>query len=157
VLPDIKKKMPRNNNIILQQDGAAAHHLPEDNSLFKPKVEELFSDKNAVILYTQPAQSQDLNVNDLGFFASLQSIYYYKISPKNSIELLTEVNKLNNVRLTLQSHVMNKIIESKGDKNKYYIPHMNKQQILERINQQPSSLLVTPQEAHNYDLDILLD
>jgi hypothetical protein len=136
VLPDIKKKMPRNNNIILQQDGAAAHHLPEDDSLFKPKVEELFSDKNAVILYTQPAQSQDLNVNDLGFFASLQSILLQNIS-EELIELLIEVNKLNNVRLTLQSPVMNKIIESKGDKNKYNIPHMNKQQRLERINQQP--------------------
>jgi hypothetical protein len=78
VLPDIKRKMPINNNIIVQQDGAKAH-LPVDGPVFKAKVGELVypthGNKNVVMLYTQPAQSPDLNVNDLGFFASLQSMY----------------------------------------------------------------------------------
>jgi hypothetical protein len=43
--------------------------------VFLAKVEELYGNKNAVKLYTQPAQSPDLNVNDLAFFASLQSMY----------------------------------------------------------------------------------
>jgi hypothetical protein len=49
---------------------------------------------------------------------------------------------------------MNEIIEDKGD-NKYKIPHMNKVR-LERLNQLPISLAVT-QEAHNYDLNLLVD
>jgi hypothetical protein len=72
VLPEIKKKMPVNTNIILQQDGAKSH-LHEDDEVFKAKVIELYGNPNAVKLYIQLAQSPDLNVNDLGFFSSLQS------------------------------------------------------------------------------------
>jgi hypothetical protein len=109
VLPDIKRKMPINNNIIVQQDGAKAH-LPVDDPEFKAKVQELYGNKNAVKLYTQLAQSPDLNVNDLGFFASLQSMYY-RTSPKNSIDLIEmvescfnkyDVNKVNRIWLSLQ-------------------------------------------------------
>ena len=160
VLPDIKRKMPLNNNIIVQQDGAKAH-LPVDDPAFKAKVLELYGNEDAVKLYTQPAQSPDLNVNDLGFFASLQSMYYRK-DPKNAIELIEMVEscfndyhvyKLNRIWLSLQC-CMNKIIEEKGD-NKYKIPHMNKER-LERLNQLPISIAVT-QEAHNHDLNLLVD
>jgi hypothetical protein len=94
VLPDIKRKMPINNNIttIMQQDGAKAH-LPVDDpaEFFKAKVLELYGNEDAVKLYTQPAQSSDLNVNDLGFFASLLQSMYYRTSPKNAIELIEMV------------------------------------------------------------------
>jgi hypothetical protein len=144
VLPFIKRKMPINNNIIVQQDGAEAH-LPVDDPVFKAKVEELYhGNKNAVSLYTQHAQSPDLNVNDVGVFASLQSMYY-KTAPTDALELIDKVetcfnnyhvNKLNCIWLALQSS-MNEIIEEKGD-NKYKIPHMNKAR-LERLNQLPIS------------------
>ena len=162
VLPDIKKKMPLNNNIIIQQDGAKAHILDNDEA-FYDKVEELYNDRDAVKLYTQPANSPDLNVNDLGFFASLQSIYY-RTSPKNSIELIEMVeeafnkypsNKLNRIWLTLQS-CMNMIIESNGD-NQYKIPHMNKDR-LERTNTLPVSIEVTnAAKSPDYDLQTLVD
>jgi hypothetical protein len=162
VLPDNKRKMPLNNNIIVQQDGAKAH-LPVDDPVFKAKVEQLYNgNENAVKLYyTQPAQSPDLNVNDLGFFASLQSMYY-KTAPTDALELIDKVEtcfrnyhvyKLNCVWVTLQS-CMNMIVEQRGD-NKYKIPHMNKER-LERLNQLHISLAVT-QEAHNYDLNLLID
>jgi hypothetical protein len=89
VLPDIKKMMPLNTNIILQQDGANAH-LQEHGNLLKSKVAEQCGGPNAVKLYTQPAQSPDLNVNSLGFFNSLQT-RYYNTSPKNPIELIEMV------------------------------------------------------------------
>jgi hypothetical protein len=54
---------------------------------------ELYGDPNAVKLYTQPAQSPDLNVNNLGFFCSLQSKYYMTF-PKNSIELMEMVEEV---------------------------------------------------------------
>jgi hypothetical protein len=161
VLPDIKRKMPINNNIIIQQDGAKAH-LPVDDPVFKAKVEQLYNgNENAVKLYTQPAQSPDLNVNDLGFFASLQSMYY-QTAPTDALELIDKVEtcfrnyhvyKLNRVWVTLQS-CMNEIIDERGD-NKYKIPHMNKER-LERLNQLPVSIAVT-QEAHNYNLNLLVD
>jgi hypothetical protein len=138
VLSDIKKKMPATAGpIILQQDGAKSH-LQEDDEVFKAKVMELYGDSNAVKLYTQPAPSPELNVNDLGFFSSLQS-KYYKTFPKNSIELIETVEQaykeypsksLNKIWLTLQS-VMNKIIEERGD-NKLKVPHLNKDR-LERL------------------------
>jgi hypothetical protein len=111
VLPDIKKKMPINNNIVVQQDGAKAH-LPVNDLEIKTKGLELYGNEDAVNALSthQPAQSLDLNVNDLGFFASLQSLYY-KTSPKDSLELIEmvescfdnyHVNKLNRIWLTLQ-------------------------------------------------------
>ena len=161
VLPDIKKKMPASaGNIILQQDGAKSH-LQEDDEVFKAKVMELYGDSNAVKLYTQPAQSPDLNVNDLGFFSSLQS-KYYMTSPKDSIELIEMVEEafktypwqsLNRIWLTLQS-VMNRIIEERGD-NKFKVPHTNKDR-LERMDELPHSIVVTP-EAKNYQLDTLVE
>jgi hypothetical protein len=88
-LPDIKKKiMPININIILQQGATAP--LPEDDPLMKAKVEQRFGDKSAVKLHTQPAQAPDLNVNDLGFFNSPQSMCY-RTSPEHSIELIEMV------------------------------------------------------------------
>jgi hypothetical protein len=101
--------MPINNNIIVQQDGAKSH-LPVDDPEFKAKVLELYDNEDAVKLYTQPAQSPDLKVNDLGFFASLQSTYY-RMSPKNAIQLIEMVErcfnnyhvyKLNRIWLSLQ-------------------------------------------------------
>jgi hypothetical protein len=103
---------------------------------------ELYGEPNAVKLYTQPAQSPDLNVDDLGFFNSLQS-KYYRTSPKNSVELIEMVKdaykkyplvSLNQIWLTLQS-VMNMIIEERAN-NKFKIPHINKDR-LERIDELP--------------------
>ncbi|KAG7339151.1 hypothetical protein IV203_020463 [Nitzschia inconspicua] len=107
------------------------------------------------------AQSPDLNVNDLGFFNSLQS-RYYQTAPKDGLELIEMVEetyknypakKLNRIWLTLQS-VMNQVINQRGD-NDYTIPHMKKK-VLERQNQLPLSLDVTA-EASTYPLDILVD
>ncbi|KAG7337821.1 hypothetical protein IV203_012706 [Nitzschia inconspicua] len=146
--------------IDMYQDGAKAH-LPDDDPLFAAKVTELFGDPTAVKLYTQPAQSPDLNVNDLGFFNSLQS-RYYQTAPKDALELIEMVEetyknypakKLNRIWLTLQS-VMNQVINQRGD-NDYTIPHMKKK-VLERQNQLPLSLDVTA-EASTYPLDILVD
>jgi hypothetical protein len=96
VLPDIKRKIPINNNIIVQQDGAK-EHLPVDDLEFLAKVEELYGNENAVKLYTQPAQSPDLKVNDLGFFACLQSMYY-KTAPKDAMELIDKIEETTSIK-----------------------------------------------------------
>jgi hypothetical protein len=47
ILPDIKKKILVNTNMILQQEGMKSH-LQEDDELFIAKVTEMFGDPNAV-------------------------------------------------------------------------------------------------------------
>ena len=42
------------------------------------------------MLYTQPTQSPDLNINDLAFFVSMQGLYY-KAAPDNEQELIQAV------------------------------------------------------------------
>ena len=115
---------------------------------------------DSIKLYTQPAQSPDLNVCDLGFFASLQA-HYYRTSPKDAIELIEMVKlsytsypaeKLNRIWLTLQS-CMNEIIEDGGG-NRYKIPHLNKER-LEREGRLPTVLSVTDVADH-YPLEELL-
>ncbi|CAM9813318.1 unnamed protein product, partial [Pylaiella littoralis] len=72
LLSAIKKKMPwlRSKRVVVQQDGATPH-TGKDNP-------EILNSAGMgrgwlVTLKTQPSQSPDLNVNDLGFFASLKS------------------------------------------------------------------------------------
>ncbi|CAB1098721.1 unnamed protein product [Ectocarpus sp. CCAP 1310/34] len=71
LLPAIKEKMPwlRSKRVVVQQDGASPH-------TGKGNPEILNSAGIArgwlVELVTQPAQSPDLNINDLGCFASLK-------------------------------------------------------------------------------------
>ena len=85
---------------------------------------------NKVILYTQPANSPDLNINDLGLFRALQSAYLHftPTKPEEIIQYVQQVHrdypgrKINRIWLTLQS-VMNQIIDAHGD-NDFYIPHM---------------------------------
>ena len=138
-----------NYTIIIQQDGATSHIVPEDEP-FRATMEEIGVPEGKIELYTQPANSPDLNLNDLGFFNSLQSAYYQSC-PSNAIELIEMVresyedypsNKINRIWLTLQS-CMNEIIKSNGG-NQYKIPHMGKEK-LEKENRLPVVLEVCPE------------
>jgi hypothetical protein len=93
-------------------------------------------------LINQPANSLDLNVLDLGFFASLQSLTYERIS-RNLDELIQNVKNefdnydpdtLNKVFLTLQGCLI-EVMKDGG--NKYKIPHINR---LEALGILPKSL-----------------
>ena len=160
VIPAIKSKWPRvdynnpNYTIIIQQDGATTH-IPAHDRAFATSLEELGVPEGKIELLTQPANSPDLNLNDLGFFASLQSAYYQNC-PRNSIELIDMVNeayedypshKINRIWLTLQS-CMNEIIKVHGC-NQYKIPHMGKEK-MEKENRLPVTLEVCPEAAGLY-------
>ena len=89
VLPAILRKWPHNiwegKPIYIQQDGAQSHLAAERVNDYGPFnivndkewLEELehLGLKDRIHLVTQPANSPDLNINDLGFFASIQSEY----------------------------------------------------------------------------------
>lgn len=152
VIPSIVEKWPRGefNNprviIRIQQDGARAHILPEDER-FNKKLEDMQL-LNKLILYTQPPNSPDVNINDLGFFRAL-SAHYKKYSPKNPSEIIEYVRKaheeypremIGRMYLTLMT-CLNEIIENHGDNN-YKIPHIGKAR-LQRLGQLPSTLEAT--------------
>jgi hypothetical protein len=152
LIPAIMTSWPRGQKTIrIQQDGAKAH-IPENDAWFTESLDEL---KSAVgleaTLYTQPANSPDVNVLDLGFFRAIQSAND-EVS-KDELQLIEHVKKafdnypkekINHVWLTLQS-CYNSIIDANGG-NDYKIPHMGKER-LERLGQLPAVLDVTNHAA----------
>ena len=91
VFPAIKEKWPRGEwarttfIIRVQQDGAKSHIDPDD-MLFQQGLEELDIENN-VLLYIQPANSPDLDINDLRFFRAQQSVYY-KSTPEDMEQII---------------------------------------------------------------------
>ena len=152
VVVAIEQKWPRNewNNpqvvIRIQQDGPNIHIKPDDADWILGLQQKGL--ENKLLLYTQPANSPDLNINDLGFFRALQS-HYQQFSPTTAEEIINYVRqtyeeypreRINHVWLTLME-VMNEIIEHHGN-NDYKMPHIGKL-ALERRNELPVVLPVT--------------
>ena len=100
----------------------------------------------------QPANSPDLNVLDLGFFNSLQSLQlkHHTKTTEELVEIMEKVfaeypcKKLDHVFLTLMG-VMNEIIECDGGNN-YALPHLNKWR-LEMHGNLPRSITVTKKRS----------
>ena len=151
VFPAIKDQWPRgewqrpNFIIRVQQDGAPTHVDPADEQLLQG-LQDL-AIENKVLLYTQPANSPDCNINDLGFFRALQALYQ-KSTPSNVDEIIANVlqayqdydhRKINRIWLSLQC-CLNKIIDHLGN-NDYQIPHMQKER-LEREGNLPVTIAV---------------
>jgi len=130
VIPAIKVKWPGNKEDIIwiQQDNAKPHTTPSDVVVAAAGMEGGWS----IQLKNQPPNSPDLNILDLGFFNTIQSLQYEK-APRDIDELIAVVvdsfhgvtsEKLDNNFLTLQK-VMECIMEySEG--NNYKLPHMQK-------------------------------
>ena len=147
VIPAIKEKWPRgcNRKIWMQQDGAKAHIAPDDEEWLEG-VKEAGMDKK-LALYTQPPNSPDFNLNDLGFFRALQSDYEDEC-PEDEAGIIDFVQMafnrydhvmINRIWLTLQS-CLNCALERNGD-NDYKIPHMGKEK-LEKEGKLPTVLEV---------------
>lgn len=157
VVPAIMQKFPPTEApIYIQQDNARPHCSNAEFQVKYLEVRELLQEEYSPVdfnwdirLFQQPPNSPDLNINDLGLYASLQQITWRRVCQtlEQLVENVLEVwdiypaYKINNLWLTLQC-CMNEIIECHGD-NDYRIPHMNKQR-LERLGQLPVSIPVTP-------------
>ena len=152
VIPSIIEKWPRNewnnNRVIirLQQDGPNSHITPDDTE-FTAGLHEL-QVENKIILYTQPSNSPDLNINDLGFFRALKAAYCRKC-PTTEQEIIQfaketyeeySTQKINFIWLSLMN-VMNVIIECHGE-NEFELPHMGKEKLVRR-NALPETIQVT--------------
>ncbi|XP_042032238.1 uncharacterized protein LOC121778919 [Salvia splendens] len=145
IIPTIKAKWPANasKEIYIQQDNAKLYLKSSDLQF------DAIASTNGFKfhLISQPANSPDTNVLDLGFFRAIQSLQDDKLAT-NIGELLANVwssfeeltpQTLNKVFLTLQS-CLSKILEVHGGNN-YKIPHLNKYR-LSRIVGLPTSLEV---------------
>jgi len=152
IIPAIREKWPTtqwNDNsfkVIIQQDGATPHRINNDARWLNFLQEQGLQDK--IKLITQPPNSPDLNINDLGFFRALQT-QYHMLCPRNAAQIIEMVlvsyedydrRKINRIWVTYQT-VMNQILQCNGD-NAYQIPHMNKEK-LEREGNLPVSIPVT--------------
>ena len=145
MLPAIKDKFPATRGVIkIQQDNARPHISPQDPA-FLEAAQRLGL---RVQLVCQPPNSPDLNVLDLGFFNSIQSLQEEEAA--KDIDKLVEVvkesfarlnrSKLNNIFLTLQK-VMEACILCDGD-NTYKLPHILKES-LEMHGELPVSIKVS--------------
>ncbi|KAF0707133.1 hypothetical protein AaE_013756 [Aphanomyces astaci] len=117
VIPAIKACFPSaNKRVVLQHDNASPHRSITDE----------------FVVRRQPLNSPDLNVLDLGFFASIQSIQYKVVSRSIDDVIRSTLaafqalssDKLDNVFVTFQA-VMRLVLEHKGD-NHFRLPHLTK-------------------------------
>lgn len=144
VIPAIQAYWPEEDAgkpIFIQQDNARTHVSPADPQ-FHAAVEQTGLD---IRLIYQPANSPDMNVLDLGFFSSIQSLTD-KCDPRTIEELIRDVLNeydeydsyyLKKVYITLQSCMIETMKCDGG--NGYKMPHMNKDR-LERIGALPTRL-----------------
>ena len=144
LLPAIKEKWPESDRwstIYVQQDNARSHILPDDPIFMQEAARGGWDIK---MIY-QPPNSPDLNILDLGWFASTQAMFHKKM-PKTLAEIVQKVNeslaeyphlKLNRIWLSHQACIR-EIIKHKGSIH-YAVPHLKKQS-LERQNDLPVRL-----------------
>ncbi|XP_074277077.1 uncharacterized protein LOC141600731 [Silene latifolia] len=130
ILPAIKSKWPRNmsKNINIQQDNAKPHIRCTDQDFVNAATSDGFN----ITLSQQPPNSPDLNVLDLGFFRTIQTLQQRKRAKTvdqlvfNVIEAWDEEPHLclDDVWLSLQA-VMLEVLKNKGH-NDFKLPHLGK-------------------------------
>jgi hypothetical protein len=127
--------------IKVQQDGAGGHCAADDEDLLE-YLQSIHMD-HKITMYTQPPNSPDLNILDLGLFNAIQAAYH-RCAPRNQVQLIEMVERtynefpistINRVWLSLMC-CFNEILEQHGN-NDYKVPHMSKSR-LERLNQLPT-------------------
>ncbi|KAF0684572.1 Aste57867_23454 [Aphanomyces stellatus] len=132
VMPAVVSSWPGPpTQILLQHDNAKAHVTSSDAAL-QVKIHEYKQQGWTFELAPQPPNSPDMNVLDLGFFASLQSLQHRE-SAKSIDQLIANVNRafvdypcerLDRTFVTLQSCMIETL--KVGGNNAYKIPHMSK-------------------------------
>lgn len=134
ILPAIKSKWPRSYRkqpIYIQEDNAPAHSVAVRRAVAEAGAEDGWD----ISVKPQPAQSPDMNILDLGFFNSIQSLQYQK-KPHDIDSLIHCVEEafnelhrdtLEDVFLSLQQAMMC-VLQHDG-LNNYRLSHMGKQKL----------------------------
>ncbi|KAF0723092.1 hypothetical protein Ae201684P_000200 [Aphanomyces euteiches] len=128
VIPAIKASFPSaNKRVVLQHDNATPH-----GSITDAELAAVSTGGRQFVLRRQPPNSPDLNVLDLGFFASIQSLQYKTMSRtvddviRATLSAFNDLSyeKLESVFLTFQV-VMRLVLEHNGG-NHFALPHLKK-------------------------------
>ena len=152
VIPAIRRVWPREDagkTIWIQQDNARTHVAPNDPVF----LEAVAKNGLDIRIMNQPPNSPDMNVLDLGFFASLQAKTYLKNARtiddivQNTLKEYEDYDTelVDKVFFTLQGCFIE--VMKDGGGNGYKIPHLSKDH-LERFSMLPRSL--------NCDMDLYL-
>ncbi|CAM9305971.1 unnamed protein product, partial [Discosporangium mesarthrocarpum] len=133
VIPAIKARMsvPPGHTIFVQQDGAKPH--TDTGGGVMEAIQATAGD--STILETQPANSSDLNVNELGFFHSIKQLKE-DVGVSSSEDLVEDTMGAFDVypRKTLERvwqslfAVLGEVLDCKGD-NSYKLPHLGKENL----------------------------
>jgi hypothetical protein len=165
VIPAMMEQWPwANRTVRLQQDNSTPHlKQAEFAAVYEENREHLQQVFGGGLVWEfsvffQPANSPDLNMNDLSFFVTSKAMYWKDPSDniRGMIIKMAQIfadyprEKLSHGFITLQV-VMNQIIEHNGG-NDFWLGHMGKER-LARLGQLPLSLDVHEQAA---DWDALL-
>jgi hypothetical protein len=133
VFPAIRRKMSWLNQVNVQFDNARPHTKASIQAkLLSAARNKRGPDGLEIKLSPQPAQSPDLNLNDLGFYSSLDTF----IGNNRSFNLLKLWDQISNAFLNYDSTKLTKLVETKrnvvakvlehcGD-NDYKLPHGKK-------------------------------
>ena len=159
LMPAIREKFPseyKSSQITIQQDNAKPHVKPDDPDVSAAGKNEGWN----IVLKCQPPNSPDLNVLDLGYFASIQSIQY-QCSPANIDELIQCVEEAYWSQPTVTTEkiflsyqmAMESIMEVNGSNN-YKLQHMSKDKLLRSDGGLPQ-VLPCSEEAVNAALEML--
>lgn len=130
VFPAIRQKFPvtHSNNVVIQQDNAKPHVSVNDPDILEAGSKQSWN----IVLQSQPANSPDFNILDLGFFNSIQNLQYQD-SCYNIQQLVSAVEnafddypseKLSKNFVSLQS-VMYEAVKANGS-NEFKLPHNHK-------------------------------
>ncbi|WOG86286.1 hypothetical protein DCAR_0205487 [Daucus carota subsp. sativus] len=157
IIPAIMEKWPISEGpkvIYIQQDNARTHINQDDAEWQQAHKQGDFT----FILVQQPPNSPDLNILDLGFFRSIQSLMHKKM-PKDVDDMMEAVHEayfeldattLGNVWLSYQ-YIMNEVLKVKGS-NDYLVPHVNKKKLAAegKLPFQVTAPMWAVHEAWNY-------
>jgi hypothetical protein len=133
VFPAIRRKMSWLSEVNVQFDNARPHTKASIQAkLLAAARNKRGSDGIKIKLCPQPAQSPDLNLNDLGFYSSLDK----SIGNERSFNLLKLWDQISNAFQSYDSSKLSKLVETKrnviqkvfehnGD-NDYKLPHGKK-------------------------------
>ena len=138
VMPAIKQKFPRTGNdteVTIQHDNAPSHFMGKDMDWrgFQAAPE---NQRWTFNIGEQPANSPDCNVLDLGFFNSVQALYWLQETPNDVEGLIAafdvawkqyDPKTLNRIWLT-HAMTMEQILLHDGNNN-FVAPHMNKDKL----------------------------
>jgi hypothetical protein len=142
--------------VFIQLDNATPHKVNPFN--FRTKCTQVGID---CCLTYQPSQSPDMNICDLSFFPSIQSLYFKTVGLKTIKDIIAAVkrswneydcNRINKAFLSLFMNY-NMVLQCEGD-NKYKVPHMQKD-LLERAGLLPTKIAVIEPIPDNAFLDYM--